>query len=280
MQNISQNSHVNNNQKNINKNKEDILLYNTQIFFLIINLCFFFYCEYYSILYSSFSINIFSIFYKQQFYRIITHHFTHYGFGHILINFIAFSFSGIMIEEMIGTFYSFYIIFYVIILSSIIYLFFCVSLKFIFSNNYLSYNFDFLSNLGMNSLIWSLITFNQCFTYNFFFLIKYYSYYIIYFIISNSYLGNISGIFSGFIIFYLRNLILPNIKIVKDFEKKFNLNNYSQYIDIICQNKRMRYCLNEIFGIENKDNLINEGIELKNINDDESFIDNNEIEEF
>ena len=42
----------------------------------------------------------------------------------------------------------------------------------------------------------------------------------------------------------------------------------------------MRCCLNEIFGIENKDNLINEGIELKNINDDESFIDNNEIEEF
>ena len=279
MQNISQNSHVNNNQKNINKNKEDILLYNTQIFFFIINICFFFYYEYYDILYSSFAINVFSIFYKKQFYRIITHHFTHYGFGHILINFLVISFSGIMIEEMIGTFYSFYIIFCLIILSSMIYLFFCIVLKFIFSNNYLFYNYDFLSNLGMNSLIWSLITYNFCFTYNEI-LITHYSIYFIYFIISNSYLGNISGIFSGLIIFYLKKLILPNIKSVKDFETKFNLNNYSQYINIITQNKRMRDCLNKIFGKENKDNLMNEGIELKNINDDESYIENNEIDEF
>ena len=277
MQNISQNSNVNNNKKKTNKIKKDILLYNTQIFFFIINICFFIYCEYYDILYSSFSINVFSIFYKKQFYRIITHHFTHYGFGHILINFIIISFSGIIIEEIIGTFYSFYIMFCLIILSSIIYLFFCVFLKFIFSNNYLSYNFDFLSNLGMNSLIWSLITYNFCFTYKEL-LIKYYSFYIIYFIISNSYFGNISGILSGFIIFYLKKLILPNIKAVKDFETKFNLNNYSQYINIISQNKRMKNCLNEIFGNENKDNLINEGIELKNINYNESFIENNENE--
>ena len=117
----------------------------------------------------------------------------------------------------------------------------------------------------MNSLIWSLITYNFCFTYNEI-LITHYSIYFIYFIISNSYLGNISGIFSGLIIFYLKKLILPNIKSVKDFETKFNLNNYSYYINIISQNKRMKNCLNEIFGNENKDNLINEGIELKNIN--------------
>jgi hypothetical protein len=40
----------------------------------------------------------------------------------------------------------------------------------------------------------------------------------------------------------------------------------------------MKNCLNEIFGNENKDNLINEGIELKNINYNESFIENNENE--
>ncbi len=277
MQNLSENDFDEGNNGKYEKTNDDIILYNTQIFFLVIILFFFVYCEYNNIEYSTFSINIWGVFYKKQFYRIITHHFVHFGFGQILINYFLISFLVNMLEILIGTFYSFCVIFLLILFSSSIYLILCLFIKLVIIIYESNYNIDFFFNLGSNSLIFSLFTYIFIFESTFLY-VKYTLLFVLFFFISNSFLANISGIISGFVVFNLGKTILPNIKGVKQLEKKLNLNNKYHYINIIHQKVYMEICLNEIFGNENKDNLINEGIELKNINYNESFIENNENE--
>jgi membrane associated rhomboid family serine protease len=267
MQNLSENDFDEGNNGKYEKTNDDIILYNTQIFFLVIILFFFVYCEYNNIEYSTFSINIWGVFYKKQFYRIITHHFVHFGFGQIIINYFLISFLANMIEILIGTFYSFCIIFLLILFSSSIYLILCLFIKLVIIIYDSNYDIDFFFNLGSNSLIFSLFTYIFIFDSTFLY-IKYILLFVLFFFISNSFLANISGIISGCIVFNLGKSILPNINGVKQLEKKLNLNNKYHYINIIHQKVYMEICLNEIFGNENCDNE-EEGIELNEIKSNE-----------
>lgn len=273
-------------EKKKRKNELDIMIYPTFTFFLIINLGFYFYRKYYSIRLSKFSISLWPILFKYQLYRLITHHFIHYGICHLFIELYFSFYICKYLEKNMGTLYSFYLIFIMIIMTSITYFTLIFLFKFFgkFINFY--YNCDFIYECGMSSLLFSLYSYIIDFQKNknknirliniAIVKMRYSSFYILIalslFTPNTTFLGNLCGIISAKIIKNkLKNSIFPKFRGVYNFEKKFNLNNYKKfYFSIIEKNEEMKETLKELFkninfnSFEQKDQL---GIQMKDIED-------------
>ena len=269
------------------KKSKNIKTYTSFIFLFTINISMYIAFNYYNFKISEFSISLFPILLKNQFYKLITHHFIHYGIFHLLIELLFTFYICKYLEKMIGTLYTFSLIFIMIIMTSITYILILFLFKIIGKIIDIDYNSDFMFECGMSSLLFSLYSYIVDFKKNKNKLIKllnlavirmrYSSFYILIalslFTPNTTFLGNLCGIISAYII---KNIfgysILPKYIGVYDFEYYFNLNNYkSWYVSIVDQNQDMKELFTEIFNDidfdshEQKNEQL--GIPMKDIDD-------------
>ena len=258
----NQERNENERQKKKKANKRLIKVYPTFILLLFLNISIYLLCKFYILKISELSISLYTILIKNQYYRIITHHFLHYGICHLLIE-IFFSFNiSKSLEKTIGTFYSFIIIFVMIIMTSIFYI--SIILLFKIFNKLIDINFngDFMYECGMTSLLFSLYSYIFEFRKNKNKQIQLFnsliikmsnsSFYILLFLSlftpNTTFLGNLCGIYSAYIIrVKFGYILLPKFYGVYDFEQYFNLNIKNWYISLIEPNQEMKEIFSEIF---------------------------------
>ena len=246
-----------------NKKSKNMKSYSSFIFLFTLNIIMYITFNYYNFKISDYSITLFPILIKNQFYKLITHHFIHYGICHLLIELFFTFYICKYLEKMIGTLYTFSLIFIMIIMTSLTYILIIFLFKILGKIIYIDYNGDFMFECGMSSLLFSLYSYIIDFKKNKNKLIKllnfavikmkYSSYYILIalslFTPNTTFLGNVCGIISAYII---KNIfgysILPKYVGVYDFELYFNLYNYkSWYVSIVDNNQDMKDLFVEIF---------------------------------
>lgn len=187
---------------------------------------------------SDFSICQWPIYFKHQYYRIITHNFFHLGLLHISFNMVFFFSITKDLEKKIGSAYILILVLDSVLLISIIYLIQIAILKYVIITlfKFTEYNFDFYCSLGFSGVLFSLY-FITCNFKNvsetnthFFGLIPVRAKYspIIYLLLiqvinpNSSLLGHLSGIFSGYL---LKNIlvffVIPSKISINSFEEKF-----------------------------------------------------------
>ena len=178
-----------------------------------------------------------SIILHHQYYRFITRYFIHFGNCHLFLELCVAYRLLYYFENQFGTLITINYINISMIVISIINLFFLLLTKFflaifLFKNNYINFNYEG----GFTPLLLSLYTFYFIFEKNnnkilslfriiiikgnnssFLFVFMLY-----FFTPNNSVFGNLSGILSSYLIYEMRNFILPKIKWVQDFEKSIS----------------------------------------------------------
>jgi len=299
--NIEQNENIGQQNVQIRQKKKKKLnrkiIYPTFFFLFILNISLYYYWKYYYIRLSYFSISLYPIINKYQFYRFLTHHFMHYGICHLFVELLITFYICKNLEKMIGTLLSFNIILIMMIMTSFLYFLILYFIKLIILLFDLNYNFDFMYECGLSSLLFSLYTYMTEFKKNkdkfikVFNLIaiktKFSTFYILiiltFFTPNKTFLGNICGIISAYIV---KNLfgyhILPKYEGINDFEEFFKLN-YCKccYSSIIEMNQDMNNNLMEIYTIINVNPTINKqeelGIQMDEIQN--TSINNNENNE-
>ena len=250
-------------QRKKNKNKRNIKIYPTFILLFLLNISLYLSCKYFELKISELSISLYTILIKNQYYRIITHHFMHYGICHLLIE-IYFSFYICKsLEKTIGTFYSLIIIFIMIIFTSFFYIFIVLLFKLINDTIDINYNGDFMYECGMSSLLFSLYSYifefrknknKQIQLFNSLIIKMSFSSFSILLFLSlftpnTTFLGNLCGIYSDYIIRIMFSYsILPKYEGVYDFENYLNLHyKKNSYISIVEPNQEMKEIFSEIF---------------------------------
>lgn len=265
---ININNNQNNNNQNIQNNQENntfnifIKFPNITISFLlffIINVVLLFYSKFFGIEYSTFIFQYRPIISKYQIYRSISRYFIHFGFAHLILEQVSFYYLCKYFENKIGTLLTLSIIFISMILDSIINL-----LLIPFFSLFLSYRVSIILDHsyegGLNPVLFTMVTYfslfeknrqERLFFENFFLLRVKYSYIyllgILYFFTPNrSFYGNVAGIIGGFIIKKYRNILLPKLIWIYDFEEKFYLNRRKYlYKKINLNSTEMRNMLKE-----------------------------------
>ena len=302
--NIEQNENIGQQNEQIRQKQKKkfkkTIIYPTFFFLFILNLSLYLYWKYYYIRLSYFSISLYPIMNKYQFYRFLTHHFMHYGIFHLFVELLITFFICKNLEKMIGTLLSFNIILIMTIMTSFLYFFLIFIFKLIVLIFNMNYNFDFMYECGMSSLLFSLYTYMTQFKKNKDKFIKilnliaiksrFSPFYVLiiltFFTPNRTFLGNICGILSAYIIKSLFGYhILPKYEGINDFEAFFKLN-YCKcfYTSIIEMNEEMKSNVMEIYTILNLNPTINKqeelGIQMDEIqNNSNNNSDNNETNE-
>jgi membrane associated rhomboid family serine protease len=198
-----------------------------------------------------YSICTWPIFHKNQYYRLITHHFFHINLIHILFNMIFFYFVGRNLEKKIGSVYFFMTIICSMIFISFIYLIIVLSMNFLTVGllGFNEYNYDFYCSIGFSGILFSIF-YVQCnlpsvkesLSY-FFGLIPIKSKYspLCYIVLIQvlnpkaSFLGHLAGICCGYLIekFFI-HVLFPRKGWIVAFEEKFNR-------VIMCLKDRLNY---------------------------------------
>ena len=268
MNNININNNQNNNNQNIQDNNHaqtfnifvkypsitiSFLLFFTINFFLLI------YSRFYPIENSTFIFQYRSIVSKYQIYRVISRYFIHFGFAHLILEQISFFYMSKYFENKFGTLLTLSIIFISMIIDSIINIF-LIPIFSIFLSYRVSIILDHAYEGGLTPVLFTMVTYfslveknrhERFFLENFFLLRMKYSFIyllgILYFFTPNrSFYGNVSGIFGGFIIKKYRNILLPKLIWIYDFENNYGLNTFkSLYKKININNNEMRIMLRE-----------------------------------
>ena len=275
--------------------RKTIKIYPTFIFLVMLNLSLYFYCNYYSLNFSFFSISLYTFLYKYQFYRLITHHFMHYGICHLFIELLITFYLCKSLEKMIGTILSFIFILVNIISTSLLFVIFILIFKFIGYILNLNFNNDFLYECGMSSLLFSLFTYIIVYKANkqkiFKILniihvnVKSASFVVLFMLIlftpNKTFFGNISGMINAYIIKHLiGSKIYPKYEAIYDFEKYFKLNFYdSCYISVMEPNEEMKdYLINIFNNINFSSSQYNEKIICVQMNEIQNPNNNNLFE--
>lgn len=115
--------------------------------------------KYTSIDNADFSLSLWPVVNKFQFYRIITRYFFYYGFWHLLLNMFFLFFICRALEKLIGTIYAIFFISETLILSSVIYLMLMLFLKMVLRLFSYNSNINFKSEVGISPLIFSIYTY-------------------------------------------------------------------------------------------------------------------------
>ena len=283
----------NNNQNNINNNNEEqenVFLSKYKIFTLsfilicISYLIFWCYSYYTNLEQYKYVFELYSIIKHNQYYRCITRYLIHFGFGHLLIELVISLYILYLFENVFGTISTLFFI----ISSSIICSLFQIILSLILFNLYYYFNvFDIISlhyEGGLSPILFALNTFLCSFDVGYlnennFPIYIYmkahfssiYALFILAFLTPNkSFIGNLSGILTGYLIKLLKVVFLPDVALIIKFENFFGLNKEgSFYRYITSENIFMK----KIFYQENYEQ--NEE-EKKNENDNSENNNNNE----
>ena len=280
-ENINNDNNINNeNNQNINnytRNYSDITI--SFLIILIINLLIQIY-SFFKVLDSrKYVFQYAPIYEKNQYYRLITNYFIHYGFGHLIIElYITYKLCYFM-ENIVGTIITISFIMISMILNSFLNL---LIIKFmIYICNLMRYpfdlNYDYESSL--TSVLFSMSAFFFSFKfiskkkinilYTFVITAKYITvsafFSIFFFTPNKSFFTNLSGLLNGYLFKLLPSIFLPNVNWVRDFEKKYKFKNHkfkNIYQSITRKNTSMLHALNELQKNSMKENNI-----FKNNND-------------
>ena len=275
---VNINNNQNNNNQNI-QNNNNAHIYNifvkyknitiSFLLFFIPNIFLLIYSMIYPIKHSTFIFQYRSIVSKYQLYRIISRYFIHFGFAHLILEQISFFYLSKYFESKFGTLLTLSIIFTSMILDSIINIF-LIPIFSIFLSYRVSIILDHAYEGGLTPVLFTMVTYfslfeknrhERFFLENFFLLRMKYSFIyllgILYFFTPNrSFYGNISGIFGGFIIKKYRQILLPKLTWIYDFEDKYGLNKIKiLYRKININNNEMRIMLRE-FDRDSFDDII------------------------
>lgn len=218
-----------------------------------------------------YSLSLWPVINKGQYYRIITHFFIHYGFFHLAIDLIILYYLLKSLEKIIGTMYTLCFLVHSMILSSIIFLLFMFVLKYLFRIFDYNLSINFNSEVGLSPLGFALHTFYFLFSQNkqkninvlfsieingryspFFFLL-----FVYFFTPNRSFFGHLSGILSAWLIKdLLAKYIFPKRQWVEDMESIvgcFSLEFF--YVNIINKDEEFDLTLAEMltFRDENED---------------------------
>jgi len=179
-----------------------------------------------------------AIIFRNQYYRLISRYFVHFGIGHLILELFISLFFLYLYENIYGSLFSFFFIIIAMFINSLIQL--SISL-FIFYYIYYfkvadtsTYNYEG----GFAPILFSLNTFLTLFDNSYinennfptfvFFKSPYSSFYILVivaFITPNrSFIGNLSGILTAYFIRYFKISFLPKISWIIYFEYIFKLN--------------------------------------------------------
>ena len=177
------------------------------------------------------------IIYYNQYYRNITRYLLNYGFCHLVIELIITYNLCYYLENMLGTIITICAIFLSLIMISITNLIFIG----LCNNAYTIFHYLNISEMfpegGMTPLFFGLYTFYVLFElnsnkicllfYNLIIKIRYSEFLIllilVFFTPNNSFIGNISGIIWGHVLYYCKNIFIPQKFWIKSFEHKFKL---------------------------------------------------------
>ena len=196
-----------------------------------------------------------------QYYRFITRYFIHFGICHLLLELYITYYLCKYFENTFGTLYTISFILFSMVIVSLVQLFmgslicFFINLFEIIDNSIVYYEG------GLTSVLFALNTYYNLFDHDIFeenniftFLSgkgKYSSFtmlLVLYFFTPNkTFVGNLSGILSGYFINAFFSCLLPKISWIIGFENLFNLNNDGHfYRYITSKNVLMKAILNQI----------------------------------
>ena len=292
MYNINEILDNNNNQnvnilQNVNNNEQNNIIENNNkitfitLYILILNTLAIIHSHLFSSELYNYILYLWTIKYRYQYYRIITNHYYHTSFldylTYIIIIFIYLK----RLEKEIGSLLLFIICFYNQLLISIIFLIITSLCKFLMY----SIEYDFEIQNGFSSTIISLyLTYfllsknkNINLELGIFNFKQIYSVFFILFICKillphSSFIGNISGILSGYIIFILgKYYIFPRYNWINEFEKNFGLNKQNNFFV-----KKLGYIYVE-YNEDIKNNF--KDFELKK-NNKKNYTENVQVEHF
>jgi len=273
--NIQYNNNNNNHDLNIKTimNKLSVMPISFLIFF-VINIIIYFYSKIYPIEKSKYVFQYISIVEKNQYYRVITRYFIHFGFFHLILELIAIFYLCKFSENMLGTLLSLSLISVSMILVSFIHLILIPIISFIIKGR-----FPLLLNIlyegGLTPILFALLTYFSFFhhrdeevTLEFIMVIKLkYSFIMLLLILyaftpNRTFLGNVSGIIGGIILKNYPKYFLPKVKWIKEMEEKYSLNKIKfcyRYINL--NNRKMKDILKEF-----DEDSMNDIIKIVNIN--------------
>ena len=204
-----------------------------------------------------------------QYYRCITRFFINYGICHFILEIIITFKMCYYIENMLGTLFTILFIFVSMIIISFVNLGILEITKYIYQYSNHKNNIDIIYEGGLTPLFFTLYTFYFSFNRNsnkkyfriMIFIVKAkHSQYLLLLILlfftpNNSIFGNISGIFSAYLLKALRILFLPRIIAIKEIEKCLHLNKlFPLYRFISEENPIMKKILGE-FDIDSLNQL-------------------------
>ena len=278
------NNQINSNSINLPEIEQEQKIYDPKLtfsfkLFLTLNILAYIHSNFKSYKLKNFSLCLYPIFYKNQYYRLITSHFYNYSFFDYCLTMIAFFFATKYLEREIGSMYVILIIFHALIITSILYITFMWLSKFLIK--YTEYNFTF--QCGFSSI-------DFCLFLSYFLLEKNYrrnislsfldfrGVYSVYFVIlvfqlitpSASLILNLCGTLSAFLVFnILKYISLPRNYWIGDFEKLLGLNKKKN-----CEFKEFL----GYFSINENDAIINNIKELDYFLDNKNKVKNDNTE--
>ena len=238
--NINRNNNVNNNEEE----QENIFIskYNkftvSFLFLLLIKFIFLIYFYYKDLEEYKYVFEVYSIIKHNQYYRCLTRYLIHFGIGHLLFELFISFYLLFLFENIFGTILALFFIIISAIINSILQI---ILSLIIFQILYYFNVFDVVSlhyEGGFAPILFALNTFLCSFDLDYlnennfpiYMYIKanFSSIYAIIFLAvltpNEAFIGNLSGILTGYLFKFLRNIFLPNLLYIIELEKFFGLN--------------------------------------------------------
>ena len=259
---MNQNNNYQSERESQTKESKNITVSFTFSLLFIITILTYINSKYTSVDKADFSLSLWPVINKFQFYRIITRYFLYYGIFHLLVNMFFLYFICRALEKLIGTIYAIAFISQTLILSSVIYLILMFLLKNV--TRLLSYNsnINFKNEVGISPLIFSIYTYYFLFGKNldkkinilffleipsrfspFFFMLFLYT-----FTPNTTIFGHFSGILSGYLIkHFLGKYTMPKNIWIKELEERWSFcKKEIFYISILDKNDDFIQTIQEI----------------------------------
>ena len=235
------NNEINNESINIPEIEPELEIYEAKLtfafkLFFILNTFAYIHSNYKTFKLKNYTLCLYPIFIKNQYYRLITSFFYNFGLFDFIISMIGFFFATKYLERDIGSIYTILILFHGLILTSILYIFAMWLFKTIFK--FSEYNFDFIFQCGFISIDFYLFlsyfllkkNYRRNITFSF---LDFRGTHSVFFVIlifqlitpSASLVLNLCATLSSFLVFRIfKYFSLPRNYWINDLEKFFGLN--------------------------------------------------------
>ena len=207
--NINRNNNINDN----NEEQENIFIskYNqftvSFLFLILIKFIFLIYFYYKDLEEYKYVFEVYSIIKHNQYYRCLTRYLIHFGIGHLLFELFISFYLLYLFENIFGTILALFFIIISAIINSILQIFAL--------NTFLcSFDLDYLNENNFPIYMYVKANFSSIYAIIFLAVLT----------PNEAFIGNLSGILTGYLFKFLRNIFLPNLLYIIELEKFFGLN--------------------------------------------------------